>query len=45
MAKVKGSRTTAGNAKVSFGKRRAGRLRKTENKHARKTSKYRGQGR
>ena len=45
MAQVKGSKTTAGSVKTSFGKRRNGRLRKTENKHARKTSKYRGQGR
>ena len=45
MAKVKGSKATTGSAKLSFGKRKSGRLRKSENKHARKTSKYRGQGR
>jgi hypothetical protein len=44
MAKVKGSRATV-SAKVSFGKRKTGRFAKSVNKHARKVSKYRGQGR
>jgi hypothetical protein len=45
MAKVKGSRASAVSTKVSFGKRKTGILAKSVNKHARKTSKYRGQGR
>jgi hypothetical protein len=44
MAKVKGSKAAV-SSKVSFGKRKTGRLTKSVNKHARKVSKYRGQGR
>ena len=40
MAKVKLS-----SVKASFGKRRGGKAVKSENKHYRKTKKYKGQGR
>ena len=42
MAKTKGG---AGPAKVQFGKRKSGKASIGKNKHARKVSKYRGQGR
>jgi hypothetical protein len=42
MAKAKGG---TGVAKVQFGKRKSGKATKSKNKHARKVSKYRGQGR
>jgi hypothetical protein len=41
MAKSKGTESK----KISFGKRRTGRLRKTSGPKCKKVSKYRGQGR
>lgn len=43
MAKAKGS--AKGAEKVSFGKRRTGKAKKSYNKHDRKERNYRGQGR
>lgn len=42
MAKVKG---TSGVRKVTFGKRKSGKAKKSFNKHDRRSRKYRGQGR
>jgi hypothetical protein len=45
MAKVKGSKASSSNIKVTFGKRRGGKAKKRLNKHVSVGSKYRGQGR
>lgn len=45
MAKVKGGKSASNGTKVSFGKRRIGRLKKRLNKHSSVGKKYRGQGR
>jgi hypothetical protein len=43
---AKGSKGGGSNSmKVQFGKRKSGKASKGKNKHARKVSKYRGQGR
>jgi hypothetical protein len=41
MAKAKGSSTSV---KISFGKRKGGKAKKSYNKHVGKPKKYRGQG-
>ena len=38
------AKAVASARKISFGKRRTGKAKKTENKHASPSSKYRGQG-
>ena len=43
MAKARGA--SKDNSKVSFGKRKSGKARKTYNKHDRSERNYRGQGR
>lgn len=45
MAKVKGSKSSSSNTKVTFGKRRCGKAKKRLNKHESVGGKYRGQGR
>jgi hypothetical protein len=42
---AKGSKGASNSMKVQFGKRKSGKATKSKNKHARKVSKYRGQGR
>ncbi len=42
---AKGKSTKGESRKISFGKRRRGKARKTHNKHDRKERNYRGQGR
>jgi hypothetical protein len=42
---AKGSKGASNSMKVQFGKRKSGKASKGKNKHARKVSKYRGQGR
>lgn len=39
------AKNTGGNTKVSFGKRKSGKAKKSFNKHDRKERNYRGQGR
>lgn len=41
---AKSSKTSGNSIKLNFGKRRTGKAKKTENKHASPSSKYRGQG-
>ncbi len=43
MAKAKGGSTNSN--KISFGKRRSGKYKKSHNKHDKKERNYRGQGR
>jgi hypothetical protein len=41
---AKSSKSSGNSIKQNFGRRRTGKAKKTENKHASPSSKYRGQG-